>query len=166
MNAFSLFLNKKVKIINFPSVIVSGEYCAGFGECSGGLRVFGSNLHPIHWVTKHQWWNRIQFAICTTLHDVCVTATFHADRRIRRLLRDSDNEQADRPRAGSTSPVDTAVYGQWSTFTQQRHQRRRQRCRRWWSCSTLHQVHLQLLHAWEQSTARGDVTVIVRKAEK
>ena len=61
INAFSLFLNKKViSVINLPSVITCSEYYTGFGECSGGLHVFGSNLHPIHWVTKHGGWNRIQ----------------------------------------------------------------------------------------------------------
>jgi len=87
---------------------------------------------------------------------VCMTATLRARRGVRRLLRDSDNKQAARPRDGSTSSAETAVYGQRSTSAHQQHSHRHQCCRHWWSRSTLHSVHLQLLRPWEQSAARGD----------
>ena len=61
---------------------------------------------------------------------VCLTATFRAAARVRRLLRDSDNKQTDRPRDSRTSSADVAVHGQRSAAAQQRHEHRRQRHRR------------------------------------
>jgi len=78
-----------------------------------------------------------------------MTATFRIAARVRRLLRDSDNKQTDRPRDSGPSSADTSVYGQRSTCTQQRHERRRQCHRRWRSRSTLPTKRLQLLSDWE-----------------